>query len=128
MITQRQTTMSGMFRKNKTSCSLAPVALTVPNNNKQLTHDEEDGADQHSSRKHMFRADLLRRFAHGAKLVSQRVGPEVSQKQSTAEEGKCAISGTPGRLHFGTADGLNIELQDHHREDDHPKRQDKGRP
>lgn len=103
-----------------------PITLAVPN--LLLTHDEKDGADQDSSRKHMFCADLLRRFAHGAKLVRQRVGPEVGQKQGTAEKGKCAISGTPGRLHFGTADGLNIELQDHHREDDHPERQDEGRP
>lgn len=103
-----------------------PVALSVPK--LLLTHDEKDGADQHSSRKHVFRADMLRRFAHGAQLVRQRVGPEVGQKQSAAEEGQRAVPGTAGHLHFGTADGLNIELQDHHREDNHPKRQDEGRP
>lgn len=72
----------------------------------------------------MFRADLLRWFAHGAKLVSQWVSPEVGEKQSTEKEGKGTVSSTPGSLHLGTADGLDIELQDHHAEDDHPKRQD----
>lgn len=89
-----------------------------------LTDDEKDGADQHSSRQHMFCADLLRWFAHGAKLVSQWVSPEVGEKQSTDKEGKGTVSSTPGSLHLSTADGLHIELQDHHAEDDHPKRQD----
>lgn len=89
-----------------------------------LTHDEKDGTDQHSSRQHMLRADLLRWFANGAKLVSQWVSPEVGEEQSTEKEGKGTVSSTPGSLHLSTADGLDIELQDHHAEDDHPKRQD----
>lgn len=89
-----------------------------------LTDDEKDSTDQHSSRQHMFRANILRWFAHGAKLVSQWVSPEVGEKQSTEKEGKGTVSSTPGSLHLSTANGLDIELQDHHAEDDHPKRQD----
>lgn len=93
-----------------------------------LTHDEEDGAHKHSSREHMLRADLLGRFAHRAQLVGERMSPEVGQQQGAEKEGQGAVTGTPWCLHLGTADGLHIELQDHHGEDDHPKWQDEGRP
>lgn len=76
----------------------------------------------------MLRADLLRWFAHGAQLVRQWVSPEVGQQQGAEEEGDGAIAGTPRRLHLCIADGLNVKLQDHHGDDDHPKRQDEGRP
>lgn len=93
-----------------------------------LTHDEEDGTDKHSSREHMLRADLLGGFAHGAQLVGQRVSPEVGQQQGTEEEGDGAVAGAPRCLHLCAANGLDVELQDHYGEDDHPKRQDEGRP
>ncbi len=76
----------------------------------------------------MLRADLLGRFAHGAQLVGQRVGPEVGQQQGAEKEGDGAVTGAPRRLHFCVADGLDVKLQDHYREDDHPERQDEGRP
>lgn len=94
-----------------------------------LTHDEEEGADEHSAREHVLRAGLLAwRFAHRAQLVGERVGPEVGQQQGTEEEGESAVAGAPRRLHLGAADGLHVELKDGHREDDHPKGQDEGRP
>lgn len=93
-----------------------------------LTHDEEDGTDQHSSREHMLCADLLGRFAYGAQLVGQRVSPEVGQQQTAEEEGDGAVAGAPRRLHLCVADGLYVELHDHYGEDDHPKRHDEGRP
>lgn len=94
-----------------------------------LTHDEEEGADEHSAREHVLRAGLLaRRFAHRAQLVGERVRPEVGQQESAEEEGQGAVAGAPRRLHLGAAHGLHIELQDGHGEDDHPERQDEGRP
>lgn len=75
-----------------------------------LTHDEEDGTDQHSSREHMLCADLLGRFAHGAQLVGQWVSPEVGQQQTAEEEGDGAVAGAPRRLHLCVADGLDVEL------------------
>lgn len=76
----------------------------------------------------MLRADLLRRFAHGAQLVGQRVSPEVGQQQGAEEESNGAVAGAPWRLHLCVTDGLNVKFQDHDREDDHPKRKDEGRP
>lgn len=94
-----------------------------------LTHDEEEGADEHSARKHMLRAGLLaRRFAHRAQLVCERVAPEVGQQEGAEEEGQGAVAGAPWRLHLGAADGLHVELQDGDGEDDHPEGQDEGRP
>lgn len=92
-----------------------------------LTHDEEDGADDHASGEHVLRAALLRR-AHGPELVGERVGPEVGQQQRAQEEGAGAVAGAPRRLHLGAADGLHVKLQDGHGEDDHPKRQEESRP
>ncbi len=93
-----------------------------------LTHDEEDSADEHASREHMLRADLLGRFAHRAQLVCQRVSPEVGQQQGAQKEWGGAEACAPRRLHLCVADGLDIKLQYHYGEDDHPKRQDEGRP
>ena len=93
-----------------------------------LTHDEEDGANNHSPRQHMLRADLLGWFAHGAQLVGQWMSPKVGQQQGTEEEGDGAVAGTPWRLHLRAADGVDVKLQDHYGEDDHPERQDEGRP
>lgn len=76
----------------------------------------------------MLGADLLGGFAHGAQLVGERVGPEVGQQQGAEEEGDGSVAGAPRRLHLGVADGLHVKLQDHHGEDDHPERQDEGRP
>lgn len=94
-----------------------------------LTHDEEEGADEHAAREHVLGAGLLaRRFAHRAQLVRERVGPEVGQQEGAEEEGQSAVAGTPRRLHLGAADGLHVELQDGHGEDDHREGQDEGRP
>lgn len=92
-----------------------------------LTHDEEDGADDHAAREHVLR-DALLRLAHGPELVGERVGPEVGQQQRTQEEGGCAVAGAPRRLHLSAADGLHVKLQEGHGEDDHPQRQEERRP
>lgn len=76
----------------------------------------------------MLCAAVVRWFAHGAQLVSQRVSPEVCQQQCAEEEGQGAITGAPRRLHLGAADGLDVKLQDRDGEDDHPERQDERGP
>lgn len=93
-----------------------------------LTHEEEDRADQYTSWEHVLGAGLLGRLAHGPQLVGQRVRPEVGQQQAAEEEEDRAVAGAAGRLHLGHADGLHVEVQDHHREDDHGKGQDEGWP
>lgn len=74
----------------------------------------------------MLRADLLGRFAHGAQLIGQWVSPEVGQQQGAEEEGGGTVTGAPRHLHLCVANGLDVKLQDHYGDYDHPKRQDKG--
>lgn len=93
-----------------------------------LTHDEEDGANQHPAREHMLCAVLLGWLAHGSQLVGEWVSPEVSQQQRAEEEGDGAVTGAPRHFHLCAADGLDVKLQDYDGEDDHGKRQDEGRP
>lgn len=76
----------------------------------------------------MLCAELLGWFAHGAQLIRQWVSPEVGQQQGAEEERYGAVAGAPRCLHLCAADCLDVKLQDHYREDDHPKRKDEGRP
>lgn len=76
----------------------------------------------------MLSAGLLHGLAHGPQLVSQGVRPEVGQQQAAEEEEDGAVAGTAGRLHLGHADGLHVEIQDHHGKDDHGEGQDEAGP
>ena len=79
-------------------------------------------------REHVLGAVTLGGAADGAELVGQRVGPEVGQQESTEEQEERAVTGAPGRLHLGDADGLHVEVQNHHGEHDHAERHDQRWP
>lgn len=76
----------------------------------------------------MLGAGLLAARPHGPELVRQWVSPEVGQKQATEEQEVGAVASATWGLELRHADRLNVEIQDHHREDDHGKRQDQAGP
>lgn len=76
----------------------------------------------------MFGAGLLAAGPHGPQLVCQRMGPEVGQKQSAKEQEVGAVAGAAWGLELCHADRIHVEVQDHHREDDHGEGQDQAGP